>query len=647
MTTPISKHLSWFGNVRLNWFSRQDRLGWKLVVFLSLFVWGVFSLRDGMILLMGDWPHLYGAVGVPKMRWEEVVCYLPFAKAFTMSTLLPIAPAVEPRLSGFSFFPVISMGLFQLLFAMVGKNLDGYLCLSHGLWPVVNFWLIYLIFRVYIHKSWALLLAFLGVGYFSNFSSFDYLVNLLQGEGTLLGLMSLDPPEITRVPFPGISLTFFAGILYLTLQNNRLNFARIVWLSVLWGLQIYVYAFNFIAGIMFWYIWLLYACYVTKKQWNTLYLIKVLALATIIILIVTVPYMLKCFLFQSSIEQQFVDRLNWVSQYTKGGYFSGWGIMLAYLFPLGFVILTIYLFRGDYYELFYKFTPIFIAMVVDLMVGSMHLILGQMIDPRLYQDRISGILFRFFYFIPLLYFLGVPYKVPFPRQHERWYWLRQFLHLVLQRILIHRRVLICSLGILLISIIESLGSIKYWQNHQTQVAPFMKTVEQEIEIVRQYGNQKGIIVYETIASNLMIPLLTEGTTLLVNSYGNYVEEEEILDRLVLYAKLFNWSEEQFLQFMKPSSFYQSSYQGPQFVLDEERLKIGLGFWFLHHQKKMTDAELRIYIRQITAHFREVDVSQMLSKYPIATIVARSPIASTVSGIRIERVGQYYLSIFST
>lgn len=116
MTTPISKHLSWFGNVRLNWFSRQDRLGWKLVVFLSLFVCGVFSLRDGMILLMGDWPHLYGAVGVPKMRWEEIVCYLPFAKAFTISTLLPIAPAIEPRLSGFSFFPVISMELFQLLF---------------------------------------------------------------------------------------------------------------------------------------------------------------------------------------------------------------------------------------------------------------------------------------------------------------------------------------------------------------------------------------------------------------------------------------------------------------------------------------------------------------------------------------------------
>lgn len=79
-------------------------------------MWSAGSLRDGMILLIGDWPHLYGAVGVPKMRWEEIVCYLPFAKAFTMSTLLPIVPAVEPRLSGISFFPVISMGLFQLLF---------------------------------------------------------------------------------------------------------------------------------------------------------------------------------------------------------------------------------------------------------------------------------------------------------------------------------------------------------------------------------------------------------------------------------------------------------------------------------------------------------------------------------------------------
>ena len=258
-----------------NWISRSEYLDWRVICLISVYITGVFSLRDLLILLDNEWPHLYGVVGVSSIRWEEIVNYLPFAKVFSFSNLFPIAPTIDQTLIGWSFFPIISIFVFQILFKLIGfGNLDIYLILSHSLLSLLNFWLVYLIFRLFIQKSWALFLAFLGIGYFSNYSSIAYFIDLIRETGSFIELASIDPPEVSRIPFPAISLPFFTGTLYLTIQNNRLHYSRIISLSILWGLQIYVYAFNFIAGMLFWFFWICYAQYINDKEWNIRHIIK-------------------------------------------------------------------------------------------------------------------------------------------------------------------------------------------------------------------------------------------------------------------------------------------------------------------------------------------------------------------------------------
>ena len=80
----------------------------------------MFSVRSLSVLLLSDWPHIYGIVGVPIIRWEEIICYLPFATEFTWSNWFPVAPVADNNLSGLILFPQISIILYQIFYKTVG-----------------------------------------------------------------------------------------------------------------------------------------------------------------------------------------------------------------------------------------------------------------------------------------------------------------------------------------------------------------------------------------------------------------------------------------------------------------------------------------------------------------------------------------------
>lgn len=631
-----------------NWFSRQDNLGRAWVVLISLLVVAIFSVRELSILILSDWPHLYGVVGVPIIRWEEIILYLPFATEFTWSNWFPVAPVADNSVSGLTLFPQISIVLYQILYKTVGLgDIDLFLIILRLFFSLVSFWLIYAIFRIYIHKSWALLFAFLGVFYFPGFSSFGYAVELLVGQGRLIDSASIVPPEISRSPFPGITLPFFLIVFYLTIKSNRLDQKRLCLLSIFWGLQIYIYAFNFIAGILFWFMWLVYACYISDKGIFIKKLTKTWSVSLAIIMAVSSPYIIKLVFYQSQIDQQFVESVTWVSNNTVM-YTSNWGGIISYLLPTVFVLCVIFLFRGDYYELFYKFTPVFIAIGVDLVIGSMHFIFEKTIDPTLYHDRISGIAFRYFFFIPLFYFLGNPYKTTYSIKNKQIINFAERLHIILQQTLIKRRIILCGLGVLFIGGIEILGGVRYFLHHEQEVATQMKVMENEISIVQTAGIEEGNVAFENIPTNFINPLLTKHNSLLVSKYGNQIKEESILKRLVLFAKLYQWNEDKFIKFMLPSDKFNRKVKTRQSLINQKDMEEGLGYWLLKHQRSMQQGELEQYKKHIQSQFRLLELNQLVRQFNLKAALSNTPIQ--VEGnirVSVKKIDSYYLNTFST
>jgi hypothetical protein len=275
----------------------------------------------------------------------------------------------------------------------------------------------------------------------------------------------------------------------------------------------------------------------------------------------------------------------------------------------------------------------------------MHLIVGQMISPEHYQDRISGILFRYFYFIPLLYFLEIPYRNTFSKERKNWSRAISSVYHWLQWGIIKRRYIFCSIGIMITGGIEIFGGLRNFQNHQQNVVPFMTVIEQEINITQNESIPKGTIVYENLATNLASTILTENTTLLVSSFGNYVREQEILERLILYARIFNWSEDKFLNFMTPAKGYRPFHQVNR-SLDNIQLLNGLGYWLLNHHRILSEDQMEAFRKNLISQFYQLNVEDALSRYQVKLVLAKNPVGQEIKGVKNKQVGQYFLIRFS-
>ncbi len=637
----IKKEYTHSGSI-INWFSTHDQLSGRLVILISSFLFLIFSARDLLVLFSSSWPHLYSIVDVSLIRWEEIVVYLSPANFFSFSNLSPSASAVDGSLSGMPMHSMASLLVYQLLFKTIGfGNLDFFLFLNHGLFPIINFWLIYLIFRIYIHKSWSILLAFMGVSYFSGFSSFGYVIDLLKGAGDLISSASLDPPEVTRSPFPGISLMFLSGAILLTLKNNIISSKRILFLSFVWGIQIYVYFFNYLIGVPFLLLWMGYAIYFSRKTFSRPEIIKFYLVALGIIACLSVPFILRNTVFLDLVDQQFLLNLN-ISDPLEGLQFSGWGFFIAYFMPIFLLLITVYILGADTYELFYKFSPIFIIMVTEIMISFLPLVFYPLINPEIYQHRIGGLLFRLFYFIPLLYFLNSPFKSIFSRNKMVFLqFVQKKLHTILSVTLIKGRLFLCVSGVVILATIEILGAFNSLRHFESNGADKMKEIERELETIKQISISSNTTVSESIATNFLIPLKLKKATLLVNSFSNHIEENEILNRLLLFSKVNGWEIEEFINFMSPSRFYTPFKHASGFTLKNEMLKEGLGYWLLYHHRKMEKDQFYLYLKKLRKKFNDYDVSYGLKKYNVNLIARKNPLKIIPENfILIQKNGLY-------
>jgi hypothetical protein len=393
--------------------------------------------------------------------------------------------------------------------------------------------------------------------------------------------------------------------------------------SLLWALHLYVYVFNFIAGVLFWLGYLVFACYLRDKGLKTGRVARVLFMNMAVVLAVIAPFLARQFLFTTPLDQEVLRRMGMMAA-SAGPITSEWGFFIAYALPLAIVLFVAWVSSADYYELVYRFAPVFLMIFVEIIVLNLHLLLGQFFQPYLFSVRIGNFFSRYLYFIPIIYFIAQPRKARFHRRGR----LSQVMSPLYQAaadLVVRWRQLIALAGIVPIALVVVASHLKYVDNHANRVAPRMVETAGRFAALAQNQPAGGLVVSEDIAVNLLLPVLSGHETLLVSSFNNYVAEEEILDRLLLFAHLFNWDQAQFLDFMLPSPAYATFYTDNGFVLSPETLQHGFGYWLLNHRREMDAAEVAAYEALLAQRFAHFDVQASAAAYGVTAVQAAGPI----------------------
>lgn len=589
--------------------------------FFSLFLLLLFGFKDIMVLSSKIWPHLYAVVNTPRASWEEVYCYHPFVFTGWSFKIM--------------FYPLITLAVQKVMFKYLClSNIDLYLFLMHTVFPVASFWLLYFVYRRYVARSWSVLLAFLGVVTFPNISFFHYFIRVLADPFSAVNLSSLSPMELTRVPIPSFSFFFFILTFFLSTMNNKPTKRQYVYLSVLWALNLYVYLYNFIAGIMFWFLYIVYTRYVKDKHLDLKRIATTVVLNMAAVLLVISPLLLKKLLVVTPLDSEILQRMGLTTS-SAGIFVSHWGWFTSYIFPLLAVLIVVGLFCADYYELVYKFSPIFILIAVELLVSNIHLIYGVFFEPYLFSMRIADYFLRYLYFIPIIYFLSQPYKRLF---HGNL--IAQFadgLNRICVRLIIERRRVIAAAGIIIISIFIILSGMRYKLNYEDNVVGRMEKVEAKLQALTVAAkNGRDMVVSDDIAVDLLIPVRGGRETLLLNAFSNYIPGDEILSRIMLFAHIFNWNEQRFLAFMMPNNAYKGFNTENAFIVSDNILNNGFGYWLLNHHKNMDKAALQEYQTRIISAYRKYDLMANVRKYRIAAVHSAGAISAQLPIDRVSR-----------
>lgn len=599
---------------------------WKPLALGALAILFLLGLRPALTL-RSSWPKLHGVVNTSTLQWEEVSCYFPFANRVSVSNPFPARPYADPSFKKFTNFPHLTLWVQALVYKLFcfGSPTAFFLTM-HLLFPLLTFFLLYLAYlRFLTHRKWILFFSFAGVMSFNNFSYLEWLGAFLRTPGwdTLVSAASLTPPEMTRMPSPSFTFFFFMLCFYLTVKERKPSVGRSVTLSVLWGLNLYVYLFNFITGGLFWMFYLVYAQWLADRGIKPLSILKRLLPHAAILGLMALPVVFNV-LQGDEVSRQIMEKMGLATR-LSGVLIDPKTLVLYFVLPLAAAFLVVKVFAFDVYELFYRFAPVIIVLFLELLIMNLHMIFGKFLQPHLFSIRIASFFFHFLYLTPVIFYVNNPPKTFF---HGGWDSERLArLSRGLRRWVIERAGVYLVPAALLISVHAVASSVKDWRNHAFTVAPEMIVLDQRLAELASVAKPGEVVVSDALPLNLMVPALTPQATLWENVFNNHERTENILERFALYAKIYGWDKGRFLEFMSPAEWNLMIYEDPDFRFTQDVYRKGMGYWLSFHHQKMDDADLAAYRTRLEDLYSGLDVAAAMKKFSVKWIQTDGPAPS--------------------
>lgn len=265
--------------------------------------------------------------------------------------------------------------------------------------PTLIFMLLQKILLKYIDFLWATSISALSIFSYAGYDFKKFIFDLFFN---LNYINELAPKKIILIEYPNISFSvlIFLFITLICLRINKFQVIQIVLMTVLWSIFSLYSLSGSIMGLVFWTIY---------SSIRTFRLRKSLSIAFITGISSFIFFILFIFLFNNSIslEGYSVDNIyNFTLNY-----------FLFYFFGPIISILLIYIFyKIDFYEIIFKFMPIYVLMFSDFII-SIYLANYK----NTYQSHEYFIyphfILHFLYIVPIIYYLAKPLN-PFIKNKE-------------------------------------------------------------------------------------------------------------------------------------------------------------------------------------------------------------------------------------
>ena len=120
-------------------------------------------------------------------------------------------------------------------------------------------------------------------------------------------------------------------------------------------------------------------------------------------------------------------------------------------------------------------------------------------------------------------------------------------------------------------------------------------------------------------TNLLLPVKGRYGGLWTNRIISEANSVEVIERFATYAKVMDWTEEQFLSFMLPGS---KSFNHSEGVLDISGNKVvpGFGYWLTFHNNSLNSVELEDLSLQLIKIYNSINFNEKLKDYGVKRIV---------------------------
>ncbi|OGC90568.1 MAG: hypothetical protein A2W25_01295 [candidate division Zixibacteria bacterium RBG_16_53_22] len=605
-------------NITPRWVDRVSKAS-------DVLVFGFIGFWCALLFGIYSWPafvHGFDASVIiavePYSDFSDKSSWLPLAMEVAKGRLFAVTSTSGDTLNGLSYYPYLSLWLFGSLVAVLGLGLA--LAASQVVFPTATFILSALAFRLYLPRRWALMLAALGVLAYSSYPLRDFLEGVVFGTGWR-ELGTVFRPDLANVPFPAISALAFVAVFYLTMRSQRLTGGRITGLTIAWALQTQVHMVNALFGIPFWLTYLLLRLWRQRRNDgnDAAGVVRIWLGQAAITAIVSAPAL--------------AGLMGWFSSGVAaaelfGGPGSPSNIPSTYYFVAYFVVptaltaLVATVRRIDPFDIWTRFWPIILFMVLELLLVLTYLLNGAGELPTLAFSRLGMFFLHMLYFVPFVHYAVRPFgSVPFnlgieahPLAERLRRFFRWFLH---DASLIYLPLLFVVLT--QFAVASALQAVEFEKERR---GPALREVQTRLDLLASYPTGKWIVVAdENLAVNLNLHLLGGHASLVNNRFANQISSKDAIERMALYAHAVGWDESAFVRFMLPGEGDRGVYLGQVLDWTKPDTVHGLGYWLVFHQRSLSQEgrlELEAKLRRI---YLTLDMAQVAKRVGLRRVLS--------------------------
>ena len=256
--------------------------------------------------------------------------------------------------------------------------------------PTLIFVLLQMILNRYLSFLWASTISALSIFSYAGYDFKQFVYDIFFNFGEF---KNLEPKKMVIFEYPNISISIliFLFLTWLCLVLKRFQLPHIILITILWSFFSTISFSGSVIGILFWTIFSILRLFRLKRSSNFILTISFFNL---------IFYLLFIYLFKNiiSIDGYNVDNIyNYSSNY----------FIFYFVAPILSILLIYYFYKIDLYEIFIKFTPIYVLMILDFIIS-----ICLSIYKSDYQNHEFFIyphfVLHFLYIVPIIYYLNKP-----------------------------------------------------------------------------------------------------------------------------------------------------------------------------------------------------------------------------------------------